>query len=578
VEQTPDLTTGFTDGKAGRELTLDVNTSGYTAGTTGSVNFNLEYVPFSLSEWTGPSSGVFATTSGGKPAWIIRNGVNDEAQNSDTNFATNSVWDGAANGNGAVAFTVQEELILFPDGLTAYKAYYVASYGNDSTGTGESTAPWATVKKARDAIAADYAAAADAWPGKGEDTESYAAIVIPDTVEVPDDTIAIRGSIHPPILLTGDGTLQAKSSIGSNNFLFHISSGARVTLAGGLVLAGFPSPSIKVGGVYVTDSVFTMTGGKISGFSAKQGTGAGVAVYDGTFILSDGEITGNTCSQNGMGVVFVYGDGTFKMSGGEIKANVGNAPAVCLENGTFEMSGGAVRDNKNVDSSTTPRGGGVYVRNGTFTMSAGEIVGNEADFGGGVCVGYAGQFASFTMSGGTVSGNTAWRGGGVYVQGSSSSFEMSGGAVSGNTVSHMSDGKDIGTGGGVYASGTFTMNGGTVGGNTAPGCPGTKEVVAMGDFTMSAGAQVERVFLYNTSDSITIGDSLTGSGTTVVDLGVESGQTITDWVDVQILKPDGAQKSRFTLGQIIRVSSSPYTTVMNIPATYTIGSDGKITQ
>jgi hypothetical protein len=118
-DQEPDvsLTTGSGDGKAGRALTLDVNTSGYTVGTTGSVNFNLEYVPFNLTDVTDwddflPSKSFKASNR--PPAWIIRNGVNDEAQNSGTTFET-AVWDGVttygtegikANGNGAVALTV----------------------------------------------------------------------------------------------------------------------------------------------------------------------------------------------------------------------------------------------------------------------------------------------------------------------------------------------------------------------------------------------------------------------------------------------------------------------------------------
>jgi hypothetical protein len=103
------LTTGSAAGKAGRELTLDIGT--YTSGqdkigTAESVNFNLEYVPFSLSEWTGPSSALFATANGGTPVWIIRNGVNDAVQDSGTAFDTATPWDGTANGNGAVKFEV----------------------------------------------------------------------------------------------------------------------------------------------------------------------------------------------------------------------------------------------------------------------------------------------------------------------------------------------------------------------------------------------------------------------------------------------------------------------------------------
>jgi hypothetical protein len=71
--------------------------------TGGSVNFNLEYTAFSglqsEIDWNGKEL----------PAWIIRNGVNDEAQNAATVFDPSISWKGTglqANGNGAVAFKV----------------------------------------------------------------------------------------------------------------------------------------------------------------------------------------------------------------------------------------------------------------------------------------------------------------------------------------------------------------------------------------------------------------------------------------------------------------------------------------
>jgi hypothetical protein len=102
---------------SGNKITLDLSSYTGTVGNTGSANFNLTYVPFSLNEsakWTVVKSAKFSDMVldeiplDGIPHWIIRNGVNDAPQDGNTTFDSNSTWDGTANGNGAVAFTVAE--------------------------------------------------------------------------------------------------------------------------------------------------------------------------------------------------------------------------------------------------------------------------------------------------------------------------------------------------------------------------------------------------------------------------------------------------------------------------------------
>jgi hypothetical protein len=98
---------------SGNTLTLDIE--GYTKGfgrikKEGSVNFRLEYVPFHLTvqdeenPWTGFDNDSYFNLAGENlPVWIIRNGINDSAQNADTDFAKfNKEAD--YNGNGAVSF------------------------------------------------------------------------------------------------------------------------------------------------------------------------------------------------------------------------------------------------------------------------------------------------------------------------------------------------------------------------------------------------------------------------------------------------------------------------------------------
>jgi hypothetical protein len=76
------------------------------AGAGGYANFNLSYVPFSLNtadKWNGFTG---LNKKDGLPGWILRNGVNDLAQNANTDFTAAASWGGTKNGNGAAGFMV----------------------------------------------------------------------------------------------------------------------------------------------------------------------------------------------------------------------------------------------------------------------------------------------------------------------------------------------------------------------------------------------------------------------------------------------------------------------------------------
>jgi hypothetical protein len=83
--------------------------------------------------------------------------------------------------------------------------------------------------------------------------------------------------------------------------LLKLTNNAGVTLEGGLILAGLgKDAAVKVNGVWVDGSTFTMNGGEISGNTATApvtatngGYGGGVFVYqDGVFIMNGGTIYG----------------------------------------------------------------------------------------------------------------------------------------------------------------------------------------------------------------------------------------------------------------------------------------------
>ena len=118
------------------------------------------------------------------------------------------------------------------------------------------------------------------------------------------------------------------------------------------------------GGVHVGDyggkkGTFNLYGGEISNNEAEDG--GGVNVYDGTFTMSGGKITGNTAKSLGGGVC-VY-DGTFTMRDGEISGNnkASSGGGVSVDIGTFNMSGGSITGN-----TATNYGGGVHMTRGTY--------------------------------------------------------------------------------------------------------------------------------------------------------------------------------------------------------------------
>jgi hypothetical protein len=97
----------------------DISAYTQTTGSGGAVNFNVEYVPFNLgavADWKIAYSGkpvdtAFDLDGDQAPAWIIRNGLNDQAPDENTDFTR--FGDKAnypnANANGAIRFVVEPE-------------------------------------------------------------------------------------------------------------------------------------------------------------------------------------------------------------------------------------------------------------------------------------------------------------------------------------------------------------------------------------------------------------------------------------------------------------------------------------
>jgi hypothetical protein len=94
--------------RTGNQISLDITeyTKGAgNLGNHGSVNFCLEYVPFSLEDKAAWEKVAGKPEEWLPPVWIIRNGLNDDPQNTYTDFGNfGKPGHSNKNGNGAVPF------------------------------------------------------------------------------------------------------------------------------------------------------------------------------------------------------------------------------------------------------------------------------------------------------------------------------------------------------------------------------------------------------------------------------------------------------------------------------------------
>ena len=235
------------------------------------------------------------------------------------------------------------------------------------------------------------------------------------------------------------------------------------------------------GGVYVSgtgkSASFNMIGGRIYNNKATY-DGGGVYIFGeqntaGTvFIITGGEITGNSAKKGGG--VSALGNVSISCNGGVISGNesseTGGGVNICKAK--LAVGGEA----KIMNNTTKFGGGGVRIDGGTVSISGNAMIsGNRAEYyGGGIHVhreyiddNTAGEEAELFMSGGTIRSNSAPYGGGVHVD--EAKFDMTEGTIEENTASGSIDDKEKGYGGGVFISSDsfFTMKGGKIVNNNA---------------------------------------------------------------------------------------------------------------
>lgn len=220
------------------------------------------------------------------------------------------------------------------------------------------------------------------------------------------------------------------------------------------------------GGIAVSRTTLTMTGGSVTGNTAVS-TGGGISLGNTNSTIQGGVISNNKVSgtTDGGGGVRIFTTSKLTLSGGEIKGNqavlTGGGMTV---GGQVIMTGGEISGNA-VTGKVQNQGGGGGVRlyaGAKMTASGGTISGNTAPYGAGVTIDGPFQtspFAEFMLSGANVTGNVVTGtnvGGGFFNDGK---LTISSGSVTGNTATT--------NGGGVFnrKNATYTQPGGSVTGN-----------------------------------------------------------------------------------------------------------------
>lgn len=175
-------------------------------------------------------------------------------------------------------------------------------------------------------------------------------------------------------------------------------------------------------------------------------------------VIADGAVLTNNKSRTYYGGGVFADHATVEMTGGEISGNYGkNGGGVGLRGASMTVSGGTIKDNT---AEVTGGGVGVFEDSSLEMSDSGVITGNEARYGGGICVGGNTTITvgtgkgKLTMKGGEISGNTSRaEGGGIYVQ-CQNTAEITGGKICGNESCSGHFG-----GGGIYVNGTRNVDG-----------------------------------------------------------------------------------------------------------------------
>ena len=249
-----------------------------------------------------------------------------------------------------------------------------------------------------------------------------------------------------------------------------VDSGSSFTLDRGSTITGCQAG--RGGAVYVIDGSFTQTGDAVitncsvfenAAFSA-CGYGGAVYVAKGIYTLQNGSVTNNSATKNGIIYIANNSGAEFTMTQGKISGNTCKNGTIYQEGGTMTLAGGSITGNTCTESggvyqnggsslllgttnasqdvvisgNKAVNGAGWYINGGNCLMRGGNITGNKATKrGGGVCQ----SNGTLTVNGGDITTNNAPEGGGLCHSGGT--FNFQGGGLYGNIATGDDGGNDV---------------------------------------------------------------------------------------------------------------------------------------
>ncbi|MDZ8224959.1 beta strand repeat-containing protein [Nostoc sp. ChiVER01] len=303
-------------------------------------------------------------------------------------------------------------------------------------------------------------------------------------------TISLAGS---SLSITDDLTIQGTNpglltiSDNSADRIFDIGNGVTVAINGLTITNSYKDAG---GGAISNQGILNLSNTTITGNSAEDG---GAIFNEGSLSVSNSTITGNSATNNGGGIfnsgilsvekstisdntayregggIYNYvfkenGDrnlGIVTVTNSTIRANTaeyGGGGIFGYESGTITVSKSLISDNS-VNFRSNYYGGGGIFSSGILSVDKSSIIGNTAEYGGGIFGIYEG---AITVSKSLISSNNASNGGGIY---SSVTLSVNDSAISRNTAEY---------GGGIYdgisldqGDGTITVNNSLISDNSA---------------------------------------------------------------------------------------------------------------
>ena len=413
--------------------------------------------------------------------------------------------------------------------VVAYTNVYVSSSGNDSSGNGSSSKPYATLAKAYSQVKS------------GGNILLLSNITASSTANFntasKSVTLKSNGSsvytITRASSLTGGGILSIsnKNNVTISNITFNgnnvsstsalVSASGSSTLnlnSGTTVQNAVNTKEYAGGGVNVTESSTINVNGATIKNNKSANQGAGLYISGSTLVMNSGTITGNSTTGNGEGGAVILWQSTATIKAGTISNNTANANGGAIFSGcqtantTLNISGGTFSGNK-----TNGGGGAIVVRSdnkstctATVNVTGGNFTSNSGSYGGAIALTRAtGNFSNVTFSNNTVT----YRGGAINVDESSLAYFKTGANFTGNTAPAA---------GAIHVSNSSTMHfqGASVSNNKATSESGGAIVVFRSNGNISSGT-----INGNTAKQFGGGVFYTDNSTGTISGGTISGNT-----------------------------------------------------